>query len=184
MRIEIHGVNTQVSDATREQTNKKLEKFQRIFKGENAICTVKYQPAKRGMSVELTLKIRRNMYRVESVAQDSITALDEAVSNLERKIRKHKTKIKRNRHAVPELPAYFEAVPELEDAEVAAEAEETPKIARRKKFAIDVMDPEEAALQMELIGHDFFIFINAETGQVSVLYRRNDNNYGLLEPEY
>ncbi len=181
MRIEIHGVNTQVSDATREQTNKKLEKFQRIFKGENAICTVKYQPAKRGMSVEITLKIRRHMYRVESEAQDSITALDEAVSNLERKIRKHKTKIKRNRHAAPELPTYFEAVPELEEAEV---AEEVPKIARRKKFAIDVMDPEEAALQMELIGHDFFIFINAETGQVSVLYRRHDNNYGLLEPEY
>jgi putative sigma-54 modulation protein len=114
--------------------------------------------------------------RAEERSNDPQAAVDQAVEKLQRQLDRYREKlIERSRQ---------ESVPAQQPA-VGAEAGPArgPQIVRMKRFAVKPMAPEEAALQMDLLGHDFFVFANAETEQVNVIYRRNDGNYGLIEPE-
>lgn len=179
MRIVFDGVNMEITDRFREQAEQKLEKFQRYF-DDRATFTVKVQPDHGKVKVELTLKFHRELYRAESSADEALIALDACVNSIEGKLRKHKSKIKRRRQNDPGLQALLTSLPEYEpDPD-----EEKPALMRRKSFPIEPMTPEEAALQMELIDHDFFLYLDPDSGMVHLLYKRDDGNYGILEPEY
>lgn len=180
MKIEITGVNMSVSDRLREEVESQLSKFHRFF-GDEAVTTVKVQPEQKDVKVEITLKIRRDIYRVEATAPEAKVALDAAIDNMERQIRKHKSKLKKRKHDLSYMDDYLDQLPALTEEEI---QEASPEITRRKRFVIDAMDSEEAALQMELIDHDFFLYLSPKTGKVCVLYKRHDGDYGILEPEY
>lgn len=179
MKIDITGVDMKVSDELREHIEKKLDKFQRYFDDDTS-CTVKLRPAKDQVRVELTLKIHRDIYRAEAKAKQAEIALDAAVDTMEGQIHKHKAKMKKRRHQYAYLQPYFEAsddVPDLDESQL-------PSIVKSKRFTLVPMEKEEAAIQMEMMSHDFHIFLNAETGKICALYKRDDGNYGLLEPDY
>lgn len=179
MKIDITGVDMKVADSLQEKIEKKLEKFHRYF-GDEASCQVKVQPEKNKLRVELTLKIHRDIYRAEALGDQALDALDEATDNLAGQIRKHKAKLKKRKHQNKNMEAFISALPEEDSLSEA----DLPKIKRRKSFPIEAMDAEEAALQMEMMEHDFHLYINPENGRVNCVYKRRDGNYGVLEPEY
>lgn len=177
MKINLTGVDMKVADSLREKMEKKLEKFHRFFDDETN-CMVKVQPVKNELKVELTLKIRRDIYRAEGIGPKAEIAIDNAVSTLEGQIRKHKTKMKKRKHKYGYMKDYMDQF----DSETHEESE--ARITKHKQFAIEPMDDEEAAMQMELMGHDFHLYLSPDTGKVCVLYKRRDGDYGVLEPEY
>ena len=129
----------------------------------------------RGLIIaEITVKINGTYLRVEVEDRDARNAIDRAVEKLERQLRKNKTKIQKR---LNDSIRYDEILDD--DIE-----EDESKIVKSKRFAIKPMDPEEAALQMELLGHMFFVFLNAQTEIVNVIYKRKDGQYGLIEPEF
>ena len=126
--------------------------------------------------VEITVPMGNNVIlRSEAADENLFVAIDQALAKMERQIRKHRTKLsKRLREdAFAELPEYFEEEPE----------EEERKVVRRKTFPVRPMSVEDAAIEMELLGHSFFAFVNIDTERTNVLYLRKDGNLGLLEPE-
>lgn len=179
MKVNINGRNMKVSSNLQTRIEEKLSKFNRFF-GDEAVANVKVREEKDRKWIEVTIKIQRHYYRAECSAEDVFSALDQAIDVLEGQIRKHKTRIEKKIHDYAYMKEYLKAQPPAAD-----EAEEDqPKIIKRKSFEIVPMDADEAVLQMEMLGHSFFAFLDAETGRVSVVYKRRDGNYGLLEPVY
>lgn len=181
MRLEINGINMSIADSLREKVEKRVEKWHRLFSDE-ALLTVKCQPEREEIKVEFTLKIQKDIFRSEAIAPQSKIAIDKAADNMEGQFRKQKAKLKKRTHQFPYLKDYLDQIPE-QDATAEA-AEPTPEILRVKHFPIEPMVAEEAALQMELMGHDFHLYLNPDSGRVALIYRRKDGNYGVLEPEY
>lgn len=179
MKIQVTGVNVKITDAMRDMVEHNLEKFHRYF-GDDAECDVKFTPENNQLRAELTLKIGPYFYRSEARSPQPEVAIDAAVDNMEGQIRKHKSRMKRKKHTFENVSPFIERLPSLEEEPESSE----PQIARVKHFAIESMVPEEAAMQMEMMGHDFHLFMNAETGRVNVIYRRKAGDFGLLEPEY
>jgi putative sigma-54 modulation protein len=129
---------------------------------------------------EITVHANGFLVRAEERAQDLRSAVDQAVDKIAKQLRRYKERaVDRRLHAAP---APQQAVEEAAAEAPAAEGD-TGRIVRVKRFSIKPMDPEEAALQMDLLGHDFFVFLNPQTEQVNVIYRRRDGDYGLIEPE-
>ncbi|MFO8080957.1 MAG: sigma 54 modulation/S30EA ribosomal C-terminal domain-containing protein, partial [Armatimonadota bacterium] len=141
--------------------------------------------ARRVPTVEITAEEPRNVFRSEKSAGDVLNAFDEAYEAIEKQARRHKRRMQdRTRRSVRQLdpvPA-VEAPPENEGDETTEEANE-PDIVRVKSHAVKPMVPEEAAMQMEMVGHDFYVFTDARTDNVAVVYRRKSGGYGLIEPE-
>ena len=137
---------------------------------------------KRGMNVvEITANVNGVIMRGEDYAPDLRKAFDKALKNIERQVKKHKSYLTdRARMKVQDVS--FDIDPEIIAAS-APEKEEPHEIVKRKKFSVDVMTPLEATMQMDLLGHSFFIFKNDETGERNVVYRREEGGYGLLEPK-
>ena len=129
---------------------------------------------------EITVPFEGVTLRAEASSDDNLyVCIDQALAKLERQIHKHRTKLQDRFRSDA-----FKAI-DLEYAEEpVAELEEEPKVVRHKTFPVRPMSVEDAGMQMELLGHSFFVFLSAETGLVQVLYRRRDGDYGLLEPEY
>lgn len=184
MRVTVKGRNVQVTDALRVYAEKKLQKLTKYF---NNI-----------KEAQVTQSIQRNWHIVEVVIEgdgiflrgeersgDMYASIDAVVDKLERQLERFKGKL--TAHPRPaDLEAAVEegSEPSLEELSDEEAEEGLPTIVKTKRFAIKPMNPEEAAMQMELLNHDFFVFLNAETEQVNVLYRRKDGNYGLIEPEF
>jgi putative sigma-54 modulation protein len=178
MKININGKGMKVGEQLQQRIEEKLGKFNRIF-GNEAVANVKVRPEKDQKCIEVTLKIQNHFYRAETTAEDSFTALDMAVEVLEGQIRKHKTKIEKKIHDYAYMKEYLKTeVPQPE------ESVEEYKIIKRKSFDITPMDADEAVLQMEMLGHSFLLYLDAETEKVCVVYKRKDGNYGLIEPNY
>lgn len=179
MIIKVQGKGMKVGTGLQEKVEGKLAKFHRFF-DDGTTATVKMQPEKNDIRVELTLNLNGQYTRAEAIAGEAIIALEDAIDNMERQIRKHKTKIKKKSKTKP-ISLYLDevALDGLEEA-----SGEEPQIIRRKSFLISPMDADEAVLQMELLGHDFLLYVDAETEKVCLVYKRNDGNYGLIEPEY
>ena len=118
------------------------------------------------------------MLRAEEVSGDMYASVDAALKKIEQQIRRHRKKLEKRLHesAYKEAPLFLE--------QEAPQEEEEGQIVRRKSFPIQMMSEQEAILQMQLLGHSFFVFLSADTGDVNVLYQRKDGNFGLLEPEY
>ena len=131
--------------------------------------------------VEITANVNGVIMRGEDYAPDLRKAFDKALKNIERQVKKHKSYLTdRARMKVQDVS--FDIDPEIIAAS-APEKEEPHEIVKRKKFSVDVMTPLEATMQMDLLGHSFFIFKNDETGEINVVYRREEGGYGLLEPQ-
>lgn len=173
MRIITRGKNIQVTDALKQHVQKRIGKISRFF-AENTEAQVTLSVVKDTHVVEATLLLNGGMLvRAEEKSPDMYASIDMVVEKLERQIRKYKTRINRK--------SRLTGIPD--DNGSALRERDEPRIVRTKRFAIKPMSPDEAVLQMNLLGHSFFVFTNAETNQTNVVYCREDGNFGLIEPE-
>lgn len=180
MDLTITGKNMEISDRVREYVEKKAGKLDRYLSAiDDASLELTRESAKSPEDrhiAQLTVRTRGTILRAEERAADVFTAFDAVLDKMYRQIMRYKTR-RRGRGRVQEeelMPP-----PPIEEYE-----EELPRqIVRTKRFVVLPMDEEEAAEQMELLGHDFFLFLNPETGELNIIYRRRDGNYGLIEPE-
>jgi len=173
VKINVRGKNVDVNPAFRQYAEKRLTKLDRFIKQGDLFCQVTLSSQRGKYVVEVTIPLNGLLLRAEDSAQDAFSSVDLVLDKLERQIKKYKTKLlRRDKGEI-----------KVSDSEPKEEPAETGKIVRVKRFAIKPTMPEEAAMQMELLGHDFFVFANGETGAVNVIYRRKDGNYGLIEPE-
>lgn len=174
MRFTITGKNITLTDALKNTVEKKLSKLDKYF-NPNVEVHATLSVQKNNQIIEVTIPFNGIILRGEESTQDMYTSIDNVLEKLEKQIIKHKTRIERQVHdgtiRFKDLPAY-------------EEADNEPKIVRTKRFAMKPMDAEEAVLQMELLGHSFFVFKDAESNEVNVVYKRKDGNYGLIEPEF
>ena len=173
MRISISGKNLEVSDYMRETAEKKLNKLSKFFP-QDAEAQVSLSVEKNRHIVEVTVPYEGRIVRAEETSGDMYASLDNVVSKLEKQVQRYRTRQDRRRKSGEVIADYAPVAPEEPETF-------TPRIVRTKKFAIRPMSEEEAMLQMEMLGHSFFVFENAETGDVNVLYVRKDGNYGLIE---
>lgn len=182
MRVTVKGRNVQVTEPLKAYAEKKLQKLTKYFHNIN--------------EAEVTQSIQRNWHIVEVLVEgdgiflrgeersgDMYASIDAVVEKLEKQLERFKGKL--TAHPRPTDMAAVEGTDASLDELADEEAEEgLPTVVKTKRFGIKPMNAEEAAMQMELLNHDFFVFLNAETEQVNVLYRRKDGNYGLIEPEF
>ena len=172
MNITVIGRKVNLRENFKELVQRKLQKFDRIFDAD-AEATVTVTLERNRQTVEITVKQRGMIYRAESSALEMNDALDDVVAALGRQIRKNKTRLERAKK-VKEF--------ELQD-EYYDEPDEEIEIVKRKTFFVKTMTVEEAILQMNLLGHAFFMFRDETSGEINVVYKRNDGKYGVLEPE-
>lgn len=182
MNYNVRGENIGVTPALREYVEKKLSKLTRYFdNGVSASANVnlKYYNDKQS-KIEVTIPMPHLVLRAEEYHEDMYAAIDLVVDKLERQIRKHKTKVNRKLREQHVDAKYFinPAVGEADEKE----EEEDLELVRTKRFNLKPMDAEEAILQMNMLGHNFFVFTNADTNKTNVVYRRKDGRYGLIEP--
>ena len=177
MKFIIIGKNMEVTDRLREQVESKLGKLERYFTPSTEIhVTLSVQ--REHQKVEVTIPVKGDIIRSEQVSDDMYVSIDLVEEVLERQLRKYKNKlIAKHQEGGNFKKDFFESDDNIpEDDEI--------KIVRTKRFGIKPMYPEDACVQMELLGHDFFVFCNAETDEVNVVYRRKSGTYGLIEPEF
>ena len=177
MNIQFVGKNVEVTDALREVTEKKLGKLEKYFE-EPINGNVTFSTQRNNKTIEVTIDIPGTIIRAEETSDDMYASIDKAVDILERQIRKYKTK--RQKRYKEGQTIRFENVAPLQNEEVDSDK---PNIVRRKRFIIKPMNYEEAILQMELLGHNFFVFRSGETDEIGVVYKRKDGDYGLIEPQ-
>ena len=180
MRLIVTGKGLEVSDYLQNLVTKKASKLERYFKPQTEVYVTLSIEKSRHIA-EVTVFFDGVILRCEESSGDMYGSIDAALKKLERKIRRHRTRLEKRLHEdVGELePVFFDE----EDEEAAEEDEYEAQIVRRKRFPIKPMDIEEAELQMNMLGHNFFVFQNAETGDVNVLYQRHDGDLGLIEPD-
>ncbi|MFN2744437.1 MULTISPECIES: ribosome hibernation-promoting factor, HPF/YfiA family [Bacillus] len=185
MEYNVRGENIEVTAALREHVEKKIGKLERYFENNvDAIVQVNLKFYNDQESkVEVTIPMTDLSLRAEVHHEDMYTAVDLAVNKLERQIRKHKTKVNR-KFREKGSPKYVFAEGNGIGTALHEEAtdDEQPQVVRQKRFNLKPMDNEEAILQMNMLGHSFYVFTNAETNLTNVVYRRNDGKYGLIEP--
>ena len=175
MKFTISGKNIDVTEGLKAAVRDKLGKLERYFTPDTEVI-VTMSVEKERQKIEVTIPVKGNIIRSEQVSNDMYVSIDLVEEIIERQLRKYRTKLVAKKQS-PE--AYFQ--PEFIEAE--DDTDEAIKIVRTKKFGMKPMYPEDACIQMELSGHDFFVFRNAETDEVNVVYKRKGNTFGLIEPE-
>ena len=175
MRITISGKNIDVTDGLRNAIEDKLSKLERYFTPETDIV-VTLSVEKERQKIEVTIPVKGNIIRSEQVSNDMYVSIDLVEEVIERQLKKYKNKIVDQQQAAGNFQQEF--------IEKEVEDDEDIKIIRTKRFGMKPMYPEDACIQMELLGHNFFVFQNAETEEVNVVYKRKGNTYGLIEPEF
>ncbi len=175
MKVTVTGKNFNVTDALRDTIDSKMEKLDKYFSKE-AEAKVTLSVEKERQIVEATIPISGSVLRAEESTIDMYNTVDKVIDKLSAQLRKHKTKLERNRVNNYET-IRFENIPSEEEKETFE-----PRIVKTKRFPVKPMNQEEAILQMELVGHSFFVYANDETNEVNVIYKRRDGNYGLIEP--
>ena len=177
MKVIISGKNINVTEALKEAVESKISKLDKYFTKE-AEAQVTLSVEKARQIIEVTIPINGSLLRAEETTHDMYSSIDKVVDKLIRQLSKHKTRMEKHRLNKYET-IRFENINTYEDKESFE-----PKIVKTKRFALKPMSSEEAVLQMELIGHSFFVFANGDTDEVNVVYKRKDGNYGLIEPEF
>ena len=176
MRITITGRNIELTEGLKEAVNERLSKLEKYF-AEDTEVQVTLSVEKERQKVEVTIPVKGTLIRSEQVSNDMYISIELVEEVIERQLKKYRNKlITKHQSAAEAFNAEFMAK-DLED-------DEEVRIIRTKKFGIKPMYPEDACVEMELLGHDFFVFRNAETDEVNVVYKRKGNTYGLIEPEY
>ena len=182
MEVSVTGRHMHVTDSIRDYAEEKIGRIAKVLDVEpmNAelVIHVEKNPANPAPAVaEITLRMKRAVVRAEEAAIDMYSAIDLAADKAERQMRKYKNRILERRNhgqsVVKTAPG---------DTELVEPAEEEREVVRTKTVDAKPMTEEEAMLQLELLGHDFFVFTHAESNQLNVLYRRNDGDYGLIQP--
>ncbi|HEX2948861.1 MAG TPA: ribosome-associated translation inhibitor RaiA [Armatimonadota bacterium] len=185
MQVIFSGKNVEVTPALREYAESKIIRLSRFFDHVQE-AKVTQTVLRNQHIVEVTLIANGTIIRAEERSADMYNSIDLVIEKLERQLARYKERfVTRTRESLEgQKPHAIVASAEMANFTTGeADTEETlPMIVRTKRFAVKPMDPEEAAMEMELTGHDFFVFLNAENNQVSVIYRRRDGNYGLIEP--
>ena len=174
MKFIIIGRNIDITEGLKSAVQEKLGKLERYFTPDTEVhVTLSVEKARQ--KIEVTIPVKGNIIRSEQVSSDMYVSIDLVEEVIERQLRKYKTKIVNQQQAGGNFQKEFVEDEFLEDEEV--------NIIRTKKFGIKPMYPEDACVQMELLGHNFYVFRNAETDEVNVVYKRKGNTYGLIEPE-
>ena len=175
MRITISGKNIELTEGLKQAVEEKLSKLEKFFKPDTDVY-VTLSVEKDRQKIEVTIPAKGHVIRSEQVSNDMYVSIDLVEEVIERQLRKYKNKLVDQQQTAASLSKAFVEEEIHDDDEI--------KIIRSKKFDMKPMYPEDACVQMELLGHDFFVFINAETEDVNVVYKRKGNTYGLIEPEY
>jgi putative sigma-54 modulation protein len=175
MRYIISGKNIDVTEGLKTAVYEKIGKLERYFTPETEIH-VTLSVEKERQKIEVTIPMKGNIVRAEQVSTDMYVSIDLVEEVIERQLRKYKNKLIEQKQSAINFNQAFVEDESYED--------EAVNIIRTKKFAIKPMDAEEACIQMELLGHNFFVFRNAETDEVNVVYKRKGNTFGLIEPEF
>ena len=175
MRITITGRNIELTAGLKEAVEEKLSKLDRYFTPDtDAHVTLSVE--KDRQKIEVTIPTKGHMIRSEQVSSDMYVSIDLVEEAIERQLIKYRTKIiSKKMNAAANFKAEY-----LEEKE---DVDEEVKIVRTKRYDLKPMYPEDACIQMELSGHDFFVFVNAETDDVNVVYKRKGNTYGIIEQE-
>ncbi len=186
MQLVVKGKNMEVNDRLKEFVERKITRLQRVLpdiaEAEVELSSAKTKRAGMQYVVEVTLKANGALIRGEQSADDAYTAMDAVLNKIDRQVARYKTK---------RFGAFNKGAAEARSSVIAAtqgeiapvEDGEEGRLVRTKRFVMKPMDVEEALDQMQLLGHNFFVFNNAETGRVSVVYRRDDGHFGLIEPD-
>ncbi len=175
MKFIISGKNIDVTEGLKSAIYEKIGKLERYFTPDTEIH-VTLSVEKDRQKIEVTIPMKGNIVRAEQVSSDMYVSIDLVEEIIERQLRKYKNKLVDQKQSAASLSQAFVEEEHVGDDDV--------QITRTKKFAMKPMDPEEACVQMELLGHNFFVFRNAETDEVNVVYKRKGNTYGLIEPEF
>ena len=173
MRYIISGKNIDVTEGLRTAITDKLGKLERYFTPDTEV-QVTLSVEKERQKIEVTIPVKGTVIRSEQVSNDMYVSIDLVEEVIERQLRKYKNKIVQREQGGGSFRQEF-IDKEAEDEEV--------RIIRTKQYDLKPMYPEDACVQMEMLGHSFYVFVNAETDQVNVVYKRKGNTYGLLEPE-
>ncbi len=170
VEIIVRGKNIEISPALKDYAEKKLRKVEKYLRQSPLSCHATFSTQRDNYVLEVTAPLNGYLLRAEESSRDALAAVDLVMDKLEKQIERYRTRLRKRDKAEPSLQHH----------------EQTPeggKIVRVKRFPIKPMPPEEATMQMELLGHGFFVFLNADTGSVNVVYKRRDGDYGLIEPE-
>ena len=174
MKFVIVGKNIEVTPGLRAAVEDKIGKLEKFFTEETEVH-VTLSVEKDRQKIEVTIPVKGNIIRSEQVSSDMYVSIDLVEEIIERQLKKYKNKLVDKKQGTDFFRPEFIEKDFMDEEEV--------KIIRTKKFDIKPMYPEDACVQMELLGHNFFVFCNAETDQVNVVYKRKGNTYGLIEPE-
>ena len=175
MNLVISGKNLDITEGLRSAIEEKIGKLERYFTDTTEVH-VTLSTEKNRQKIEITIPMTGSIIRAEDVSSDMYVSIDLVEEVIERQLRKYKNKLIDKEQNAAHLSQSFIEADDFEDEDI--------QIIRSKKFAMKPMDPEEACVQMELIGHNFFVFRNSETDEVNVVYKRKGNTYGLIEPEF
>ena len=174
MKYVITGRNIEITDGLKSAIYEKIGKLERYFT-EDTQVHVTLSVEKERQKIEVTIPVKGSIIRSEQVSNDMYVSIDLVEEIIERQLKKYKNKIVDKQQAAASFSKAYVENDYTDDDEI--------KIVRTKKFDIKPMYPEDACIQMELLGHNFFVFCNAETDQVNVVYKRKGDTYGLIEPE-
>ncbi|ETJ16484.1 MULTISPECIES: ribosome hibernation-promoting factor, HPF/YfiA family [Clostridium] len=175
MKVTVIAKNIELTQALKEIVQKKISKLEKYFEVEvEAKATLSIQ--KNRQIIEVTIPFNGAILRSEESTDDMYKSIDLVEDKLERQIRKQKTRLSRKNNGSLKFAA-------LNDSKVESNEDDEGSLVKVKKFGVKPMDSEEAILQMDLLGHNFFVYQDSESSKVNVVYKRKDGNYGLLEPE-
>lgn len=177
MNFIISGRNIDITPGLRQAVEQKLGKLEKYFTPETDII-VTLSVEKERQKIEVTIPVKGNIIRSEQESSDMYVSIDLVEEIIERQLRKYKTKLIAKQQGGHNFRQEF-----IESDTSATESDEI-EIVRTKRFGIKPMFPEDACIQMELLGHNFYVFSNAETDEVNVVYKRKNGTYGLIEPEF
>ncbi len=175
MNLVISGKNLDITEGLRSAVEEKISKLERYFTDSTEVH-VTLSTEKNRQKIEVTIPMKGSIIRAEEVSSDMYVSIDLVEEVIERQLRKYKNKLIDKAQNAAQLSRAFIEEDDYDEEQIS--------IIRSKKFAIKPMDAEEACVQMELLGHDFFVFRNADTDEVNVVYKRQNNTYGLIEPEF
>lgn len=179
MNYTFVGKQDVISDAVKNYTEKKLDRLSKLMPEDTNII-ITYEVVKLDQKVEVTVHLPKRILRSEVVDLDMYAAIDKVADILENQLVKYKSRLKKNSTKNSKYKDEYRGIP-FDETNV---FEEETNISKTKRFAIKPMDAEEAVMEMDLLGHNFYVFRNAHTDEVNVVYKRKDNKYGLIEPEF
>jgi putative sigma-54 modulation protein len=177
VRLQVKGKNVEVTDSIRQYAQEKLAKLERQLADPTRVeleLAVERNPSiSQNHVAEATVWTKGPILRAREASVDHKASIDQLVDKLERQVKRYRARRRPRRGQPADAAIPADAIP----------VEDEPRIVKSKQFAVKPMSPEEAVLQLELVGHDFFVFQNGDSGDVNVVYRRRDGAYGLIEPQ-